>query len=172
MPPGRSIQAPALARVASHQLTLQEITMNEQRLQSLGAALLRVALGVMFLVHSLYLKLVVFTLPGTVKFYESLGLPGWGAHATILAEAAGGTLLVLGLRTREASAVLLPVLLGATWVHWKNGWLFTNAGGGWEYPVFLAAATVTQILLGNGAYALSGRSAAAPTPVILRRHAA
>ena len=43
-----------------------------------GALLLRVGLGVMFLVHSLYLKLVVFTLPGTVKFYESIGLPGIG----------------------------------------------------------------------------------------------
>lgn len=127
----------------------------DQRLQPYGALVLRVALGVMFLVHSLYLKLVVFTLPGTVKFYESLGLPGWGAHATIAVEAIGGALLILGYRTREASAVLLPVLLGATWVHWKNGWLFTNAGGGWEYPVFLAVATVAQGLLGNGAFAVT-----------------
>ena len=55
--------------------------MNEEKLAPIGALILRVALGVMFLVHSLYLKLVVFTLPGTVKFYESLGLPAWGAHA-------------------------------------------------------------------------------------------
>ena len=120
-----------------------------------GALLLRVALGVMFIAHSLYLKLVVFTLPGTVKFYESLGLPGWGAHATIAVEAIGGALLILGFQTRWAAAALLPVLLGATWVHWKNGWLFTNAGGGWEYPLFLAAATAAQVLLGDGALALS-----------------
>ena len=121
-----------------------------------GALLLRVALGAMFLVHSLYLKLVVFTLPGTVKFYESLGLPGFGAHATIAVEAIGGMMLVAGYRTRAASVALLPVLLGATWVHWKNGWLFTNAGGGWEYPAFLAAAVVTQALIGDGAFAASG----------------
>ena len=132
------------------------------RLQPYGALVLRVALGVMFLVHGLYLKLVVFTLPGTVKFYESLGLPGWGAHATIAVEAIGGALLVLGLRTREAAIALLPVLLGATWVHWKNGWLFTNAGGGWEYPVFLALATVAQALVGDGAFALSTRRRADP----------
>ena len=126
----------------------------DRRLQPYGALVLRVALGTMFLVHSLYLKLVVFTLPGTVKFYESIGVPGWGAHATIAVEAIGGTLLILGYRTREAALVLLPVLLGASWVHWKNGWLFTNAGGGWEYPVFLAVATVSQVLLGNGALAL------------------
>jgi putative oxidoreductase len=118
-----------------------------------GALLLRVSLGTMFLVHSLYLKLVVFTLPGTVRFYESLGLPGVGAHLTIAVEAIGGVMLIAGFRTRYAAVALVPVLLGATWVHWKNGWLFTNTGGGWEYPAFLAAATVVQALLGDGAWA-------------------
>ena len=119
-----------------------------------GALLLRVALGVMFIVHSLYLKLVVFTLPGTVKFYESLGLPGIGAHATIAVEAIGGAMLILGVKTRWAAAALVPVVVGATWVHWKNGWLFTNTGGGWEYPAFLVVATAAQVLLGDGALAL------------------
>ena len=133
--------------------------MIDTKLAPYAALLLRLSLGVMFLVHSLYLKLVVFTLPGTVKFYESLGLPGIGAHATIAVEVIGGTMLVLGVKTRYAAAALLPVLLGATWVHWKNGWLFTNAGGGWEYPVFLALATVVQALVGDGAWALSMKSA-------------
>ena len=118
-----------------------------------GALVLRVALGVMFLAHSLYLKLVVFTLPGTVKFFDSLGLPGWTPYATIAVEAIGGAMLVLGVRTRYAAAALLPVLAGATWVHFKNGWLFTNAGGGWEYPLFLAVATLAQALVGDGAFA-------------------
>lgn len=122
-----------------------------------GALVLRVSLGAMFLVHSLYLKLVVFTLPGTVKFFESLGLPGAAAHLTIAVEAIGGLMLLLGVKTRYAAAALLPVLLGASWVHWKNGWLFTNANGGWEYPVFLAAATVVQALVGDGAFALGSR---------------
>ena len=119
-----------------------------------GALVLRVALGVMFIAHSLYLKLVVFTLPGTVKFFESVGLPGWTTYATIAVEAIGGAMLILGVQTRYAAAALLPVLIGATWVHFKNGWLFTNAGGGWEYPLFLAVATVAQALVGDGALAL------------------
>ena len=124
-----------------------------ERTAPYGALVLRVALGLMFLAHSLYLKLVVFTLPGTVKFYESLGLPGFGAHATILVEAIAGVMLVAGFRTRLAALATLPVLLGATWVHAGNGWLFTNTGGGWEYPLFLAAAAVAQALLGDGALA-------------------
>lgn len=129
--------------------------MIDQRTAPFGALLLRVSLGVMFVAHSLYLKLVVFTLPGTVKFYESIGLPGFGAHLTIAVEAIGGLMLILGFQTRYAAAALLPVLVGATWVHWGNGWLFTNAQGGWEYPAFLALATAAQALLGDGAWAAS-----------------
>jgi putative oxidoreductase len=49
---------------------------------------------------------------------------------------------------------LVPVLLGALWVHSGNGWLFTSEGGGWEYPLFLVVAAVTQALLGDGALAV------------------
>lgn len=128
----------------------------DERTAPYGALLLRVALGVMFLAHGAYLKLVVFTLPGTVKFYESIGLPGIGAHLTIAVEVVGGLMLIAGYRTRYAALATLPVLLGATWVHAGNGWLFTNAGGGWEYPLFLAVAALVQALVGDGAYALSG----------------
>jgi putative oxidoreductase len=132
--------------------------MIDPRTAPYGALVLRVSLGVMFLVHSLYLKLVVFTLPGTVKFFESLGLPTASAHLTIAVETIGGLMLILGVKTRYAAIALLPVLLGASWVHWKNGWLFTNAGGGWEYPVFLAMVTVVQALVGNGAYSIEERA--------------
>ena len=71
-----------------------------------GALLLRVALGTMFLVHSVYLKLVVFTLPGTAKFFESLGLPAFSAYAVFAAEAIGGTLLIGGWLAIAASALM------------------------------------------------------------------
>jgi len=119
-----------------------------------AALLLRLALGTMFIAHSLYLKAVVFTLPGTARFFESLGLPAASAYVVFAAEAIGGVLLILGVKSREVAAVLIPVLLGAAWAHWKNGWLFTNAGGGWEYPVFLAASAGVLALLGDGALAL------------------
>jgi len=46
------------------------------------------------------------------------------------------------------------VLVGATWAHAGNGWVFTSANGGWEYPAFLTVAAIVQALLGDGAYAL------------------
>ena len=122
---------------------------------ALTAALInRLALGAMFVSHGL-LKVFVFTLPGTVGFFQSVGFPGWTAYLVTAAEIAGGAALILGVRTRLVSAALLPVLLGALYVHLGNGWLFSAPNGGWEYPAFLTAATVVQALLGNGAYALA-----------------
>ncbi len=120
-----------------------------------AALLLRVALGVMFIAHGL-LKVLVFTLPGTVGFFESLGLPGFLAYATTFAEILGGIALIAGFQVRWVALALVPVLLGATWAHSGNGWLFTSAKGGWEYPLFLTVAAITQALLGAGAYAVSG----------------
>lgn len=121
----------------------------------LAALLLRVSLGVMFIAHSVYLKAFVFTLPGTAQFFQSLGLPGPLAYATFAAEAIGGVLLILGVKARWVALALVPVLAGATWAHAGSGWLFTNAGGGWEYPLFLTIAALVQALVGDGAYALS-----------------
>jgi putative oxidoreductase len=132
--------------------------MIDNRTAPYAALILRVALGVMFLAHSLYLKVFVFTVAGTVGFFESLGLPSLLAYLTILAEIGGGVALILGLQTRLVAIALLPVLLGATWAHAGNGWLFTGEGGGWEYPLFLTVAAVVQSLLGDGAYAVKGRS--------------
>ena len=125
-----------------------------------GALVLRLGLGVMFIAHAL-LKLLVFTLPGTVKFFEMVGYPGFVAYGVVAAELIGGGLLVLGVYTRWVALALIPVLLGAALVHAPNGWVFSAPNGGWEYPVFLAVASLAQALIGDGALALRVSSAAA-----------
>ncbi len=127
--------------------------MTDSRTVPYAALVLRFSLGAMFIAHAL-LKYSVFTLPGTARFFESLGLPGPLAYLTFAAELIGGALILLGLGTRYASAALIPVLIGATWAHAGNGWLFSAPNGGWEYPAFLAAAALAQALLGDGRYAL------------------
>ena len=127
--------------------------MNESHQTQIAAAILRAGLGVMFVAHAL-LKIFVFTIPGTVQFFQSVGLPGAFAYVTIAAELVGGVLLILGVYTRVVALALLPVLLGALWVHFGNGWLFTSANGGWEYPAFLVLAAVVVAVLGGGRYAL------------------
>ncbi len=138
--------------------------MNAERSKEYGIALLRISLGVMFIAHSVVLKYFTFTLPGTAQFFESIGLPGFLAYVVFGMEAVGGILLVLGVRTREAAAALIPVLVGALYVHSGNGWVFSGSGGGWEYPLYLIALSGAQVLLGEGAFALSRTSAPSRRP--------
>jgi putative oxidoreductase len=129
----------------------------------LAAFILRIGLGVMYLAHSVVLKLGTFGLHGTAQFFVGVGLPGWLAYLTFAAEAIGGVLLLLGVGSRWVALSLLPALAGAIiWVHAANGWVFTAPNGGWEYPAFLIVASVVQALLGDGAFALTKR---APEPL-------
>jgi len=130
------------------------ITTEKYGTPSYGALVLRVALGGLFLAHA-GLKFFVFTPAGTAQFFGSLGLPADLAYLTIGVETAGAIALIAGFYTRYVSIALLPVLLGAIFfVHGGNGFFFTNANGGWEYPAFWAVALVVQALIGDGAYAL------------------
>jgi putative oxidoreductase len=72
-------------------------------------------------------------------------------------------MLILGLQVRLVALALLPVLIGALWVHAGNGWVFTAKGGGWEYPAYLIVLSMVQALVGEGAFALS-RSKPLPLP--------
>ena len=132
--------------------------MIETRTAPYAALVLRVSLGLMYIAHSVVLKLLVFSLPGTAQYFGSIGLPPALAYVVFTAETVGGIALILGVKTRLVAAALLPILLGATWVHAGNGWLFSAEGGGWEYPVFLIAAAGVQALLGDGAYAVKLKS--------------
>src|SRR5512134_155838 len=73
--------------------------MFDPRTTPYAALLLRLSLGTMFVAHAL-LKVFVFTVPGTVQFFQSLGLPGALAYVTIAAELIGGALLILGVKGR------------------------------------------------------------------------
>ena len=127
--------------------------MTDSRNPAVAALLLRVSLGTMFVAHAL-LKYFVFTLPGTAQFFESRGLPGALGYLTFAAELVGGVLLITGVHVRTVSLALVPVLLGATWVHAGNGWLFSAPKGGWEYPAFWTLTLIVQALLGDGAFAV------------------
>lgn len=125
----------------------------EHELSSYAAFALRMGLGSVMLAHA-HAKAVVFTFPGTAAFFEQHGFPGWTAYPVFAAELVCGLALVLGVATRVAALALVPVLLGALKPHVANGWMFTAAGGGWEYVAFLLVALLAQALLDDGAWAL------------------
>ena len=118
-----------------------------------GAFINRIALGTILLAHGA-LKVFVFTIPGTVGFFESLGLPASAAYLTIFGEVVGGTFLLLGIYSRLTALLSLPILAGAAWAHLGNGWLFSNQGGGWEFPVLLIVLAVVVAIQGAGSFAI------------------
>jgi putative oxidoreductase len=128
--------------------------MSRSDLVPYAALLLRVALGVLFLAHA-WVKYAVFTPAGTAQYFQSLGLPGFVGYLTMAAETIGGICLILGIATSLVAVALVPLLLGTiVLVHGKNGWMFANPGGGWEFPAFWTVALVVQALLGSGAWSL------------------
>lgn len=135
--------------------------MIDTRLAPYGALALRVALGVMFIAHA-YLKIAIFTPAGFAGFLGQVGLPAFLAWPIILAELLGGLAILVGFHGRIVSILLLPVLLGALFVHAPNGWVFNAPNGGWEYPAFLALTALAHGLIGDGALALKPARPALP----------
>jgi putative oxidoreductase len=129
--------------------------MIDLRLAPYGALLLRISMGVLFILHGVYLKAVVFGMAGAGKFFASLGLPEWFAWVVMLYETIGGLMLILGIGTRWVAVFLGLHLLAAAYLgHAANGWNFTNKGGGYEFPVFWSIACFALALIGSGANAL------------------
>ena len=120
--------------------------MSELEFNRAGVTLLRVSLGVMYVAHSLVLKFFMYTLAGTAQYFVSIGLPAGLAYVTFAAESIGGVLLIAGYRTRAVALALVPILIGATWAHVGNGWVFSNANGGWEYPLYLIVISLVVAL--------------------------
>lgn len=116
--------------------------------------LLRVTLGVLLLAHGL-LKVFGFGVEGTVGFFASLGLPAVAAYLVMAGEVLGGIALIIGFRVRTVALLSLPILLGALWVHSGMGWLFSNKGGGWEFPLLLVVLAVVVALQGGGTCPIS-----------------
>lgn len=135
--------------------------MINQRTGPYAILLLRVSLGLLFLAH-VGLKIFVFTIPGTVGFFQSLGFPALFAYAIIALELLGGIALIVGFYAPYVALPLAIEILGTiVTVHGTKGWLFANEGGGWEFPALWAVALVALALLGDGAFALRSTRTAA-----------
>ena len=87
-------------------------------------------------------------------FFESIGLPAIAAYLVVAGEILGGIALILGTFTHLAAWLSLPILLGGTWMHLVNNWVFSAEGGGWEFPILLVALAVAVGLGGAGKYAI------------------
>src|ERR1700730_6080312 len=117
-----------------------------------GIFLLRVAIGIDWIVHAL-LK----TYRG-MNTHEALlaknGITPLLAWPTFGLELVGGTCILLGWYSRQWAAFLLCFLAVVVWIKWPVGWRYSSRGGGWEYPLFWLLAQAALVLCGDGAFAL------------------
>jgi putative oxidoreductase len=121
--------------------------------QGWGIAALRMMVGVTFLMHGGQ-KLFVYGIGGTAGFMAHIGIPAptISAVLTIGAELLGGALLLLGLFTRYAAAVLaFTMMVAVVSVHLRNGFFLPN---GYEYALMMLVANIALALTGAGEFAL------------------
>ncbi len=116
--------------------------------------LLRVALGLVFLMHG-YDKVFVKGIAGITGFLSSLGFPMATLFAYILSygELVFGILLIVGLFTHWAAKFAIVVgLVAWVTVHLSNG--FWVSDGGYEFIMLITAAAISVMISGPGRYSL------------------
>lgn len=121
-----------------------------------GLLVLRVALGLVFLMHGGQ-KLFVYGHAGVTAAMAQIGLPFPAVNAVLITatEFGGGLALLLGLLTRPAAALIaFSMAVAIASVHLKSGFF---APAGFEYPLTLLLASVMLILTGAGGYSLDAR---------------
>jgi len=116
-----------------------------------GLLILRLVLGLTLAAHGLNKFFGGGRLPGTARWFESIGMKPGRFHATVAAstETAAGLGLAAGLLTPIPAAGFVSLMLVAAWtVHRANGFFIVKEG--WEYNLVLAVSAVAVATLGPG----------------------
>ena len=123
---------------------------------ALGMTILRLVIGIVFIVHGAQ-KLFVFGIGGvTAGFVQMhIPLPMIAAPVVAIVEFVGGIALVLGLFTPVAAILLAIDMAGAIlFVHGRNGFFLPM---GFEFAFSLLGACVALAVAGPGEYSMDNR---------------
>ncbi len=127
--------------------------LNLSAYRNYGVLALRLALGVVFIMHG-YQKLFLLGLNGVSQYFSSLGIPAPGFFALIvsLVEFLGGLAILLGFFARYFSLlIMIDMLVAFLIVHVKNGFFLP---GGFEFVFTLFFGALAIFLLGTKRWAL------------------
>jgi putative oxidoreductase len=124
-------------------------TTPSQRQLGVGLLVLRLALGLVFIIHGGQ-KLFGMGFGGTSRMLAEMGVPGAGVIGPLLAivEPLAGVAIVLGLLTRLAALAVAADMIGAILLFHRLHGFFVPMGI--EFPMMLAAGGLTLAALGAG----------------------
>jgi putative oxidoreductase len=120
-----------------------------------GLLILRLVLGLTLAAHGFNKFFGGGRIPGTARWFESIGMKPGKFHATLAAttEVSAGLGLAAGLLTPIPAAGFVSLMLVAAWtVHRPNGFFIVKEG--WEYNLVLALSAVAVATLGAGRLSL------------------
>ena len=121
------------------------------------SVVLRVALGITMIAHGYNHAFGGGKLPGTARWFESIGIRPGRVHALLatLTELGSGFLLLLGFLTPLAAAGVVGTMLVALIAnHLKNGFFIFRPGEGYEYVLFIILTAFAVGSLGGGRISL------------------
>jgi putative oxidoreductase len=120
-----------------------------------GMLILRLCLGITLAAHGFNKFFGGGRIPGTARWFESIGMkPGtFHARAAATTEVSAGLGLAAGLLTPIPAAGFVALMLVAAWtVHRPNGFFIVKEG--WEYNLVLALSAVAVATVGAGRFSL------------------
>lgn len=123
----------------------------------IAALFLRAALGVTMVAHGWNHAWRGGKLPGTARWFESIGIRPGKVHALLatVTELGSGALLLLGFLTPLAAAGVVGTMLVALIAnHMRNGFFIFRPGEGYEYVLFIVLSGFAIGALGAGKISL------------------
>jgi putative oxidoreductase len=125
--------------------------------QDMGLLALRLGVGGVLFAHGAQKLFGWFGghgIKGEAGVFEQMGFRPARASAVAagLGEAAGGSLIVLGLATPVAGSIAAGTMVAAASVHTPSG--FFAASGGYEYPALLGVSAAALSFTGPGDWSL------------------
>lgn len=128
------------------------------RNQNIGLLILRVSIGFMLLLHGI--SKVADGFSGLKGMLAGMDMPGFFAYGALVGEVVAPVLLIIGLLTRPAAAVVAFNMLVAVAMAQSAAIFSLTPMGGWaiELPMLFFFPAVALIFTGGGKYIISSHT--------------
>ncbi|MCG7343826.1 DoxX family protein [Sporosarcina sp. ACRSL] len=121
----------------------------------LGLLILRVVLGVTFLIHGI--AKLQMGLGNVAGWFESIGILGFLGYVVSFIELLGGIALIIGLGTRIVSALIGIVMVGAIFTSKLSLGFIGEVAAGYELDVALLAMAAVLVISGSQLLSLDNK---------------